>query len=81
MYLATHPHSIMPAVRKTIGARKAVCSGPDDEIIATIDVPPWLRQSVAAVMAHRSNVAPRPPGSHRLPARGVRGTLLSTGWT
>lgn len=56
LYLATHPHSAVPALRDVIGARKAVYSVPDEQVTATVDVGPWLEQKIAAVLAHRSEV-------------------------
>ncbi|MET8809970.1 PIG-L deacetylase family protein [Streptomyces sp. NPDC004546] len=56
VYLATHPHSALPALRDVIGARKAVYSVPDGQVTATVDVGPWMEQKIAAVLAHRSEV-------------------------
>ncbi|MFD5394279.1 PIG-L family deacetylase [Streptomyces sp. NPDC127097] len=56
LYLATHPHSAVPALREVIGTRKAVYSVPDEQVSATVDVSPWIEQKIAAVLAHRSEV-------------------------
>ncbi|MEU5211829.1 PIG-L family deacetylase [Streptomyces sp. NPDC020742] len=56
LYLATHPHSTVPALRDVIGARETVYSVPDEQITATVDVGPWMEQKIAAVLAHRSEV-------------------------
>ncbi|MGH4031274.1 PIG-L deacetylase family protein [Actinomycetota bacterium Odt1-20B] len=56
LYLATHPHSAVPALREVIGARKSVYSVPDEDVTATVDVAPWLEQKIDAVLAHRSEV-------------------------
>ncbi|MFD4951960.1 PIG-L deacetylase family protein [Streptomyces sp. NPDC058451] len=56
LYLATHPHSAVPALRDVIGARKARFSVPDEHVTATVDVGPWMEQKIAAVLAHRSEV-------------------------
>jgi N-acetyl-1-D-myo-inositol-2-amino-2-deoxy-alpha-D-glucopyranoside deacetylase len=81
LYLVTHPHSVVPAVRAIIGARKAVYSVPDDEVTARVDVTPWLDQKVAAVLAHRSEVARGAlPGLIASMPGSVRATLLSTEW-
>ncbi|MFE0802695.1 PIG-L deacetylase family protein [Streptomyces sp. NPDC058812] len=56
LYLATHPHSAVPAVKGVIGARKAVYSVSDGQVTATVDVGPWMEQKIAAVLAHRSEV-------------------------
>ncbi|BET45235.1 PIG-L family deacetylase [Kitasatospora aureofaciens] len=57
VYLATHPHSAVPALRDVIGTHKAVYSVPDEQVTATVDVGPWMEQKTAAVLAHRSEVA------------------------
>ncbi|MET9819339.1 PIG-L deacetylase family protein [Streptomyces sp. NPDC006355] len=58
LYLATHPHS---AVRDWGGhwapTGKALRTVPDDRITAAVDVTPWLERKVAAILAHRSEVA------------------------
>ncbi|MFF2164349.1 PIG-L family deacetylase [Streptomyces sp. NPDC058175] len=56
LYLATHPHSAVSALRDVIGARKTVYSVPDEQVTATVDVSPWMEQKIAAVLAHRSEV-------------------------
>ncbi|MER5664891.1 PIG-L deacetylase family protein [Streptomyces mirabilis] len=56
LYLATHPHSAVPALRDVIGARKTVYSVPDEQVTATVDVGPWMERKIAAVLAHRSEV-------------------------
>ncbi|GGY29792.1 PIG-L deacetylase family protein [Streptomyces djakartensis] len=56
--LATHPHS---AVRAWGGhwapTGKALRTVPDELVTATVDVTPWLERKVAAVLAHRTEVA------------------------
>jgi N-acetyl-1-D-myo-inositol-2-amino-2-deoxy-alpha-D-glucopyranoside deacetylase len=81
LYLATHPHSAVPAVGAVIGAQNAVYSMPDDEVTDSVDVTPWLDQKVAAILAHRSEVArgALPGVIAGLPESG-RQTLLSTEW-
>ncbi|MFD7204704.1 PIG-L family deacetylase [Streptomyces sp. NPDC059893] len=56
LYLATHPHSAVSALRDVIGARKTVYSVPDEQVTATVDVSPWMEQKIGAVLAHRSEV-------------------------
>ncbi|GAB7029058.1 PIG-L family deacetylase [Streptomyces sp. NPDC021749] len=56
LYLATHPRSVVPALRGAVGVRRAAYSVPDDQVTAAVDVGPWLEQKVAAVLAHRSEV-------------------------
>jgi N-acetyl-1-D-myo-inositol-2-amino-2-deoxy-alpha-D-glucopyranoside deacetylase len=81
LYLATHPDSVVPALRKAIGDRRAVYSVPDGQVTERLDVTPWVEQKIAAVLAHRSEVergavpglvAALPPES--------RGAMLSTEW-
>ena len=81
LYLATHPDSVVPALRSAIGARRAVYSVPDEQVTDRLDVTPWLEEKVAAVLAHRSEVergavpglvAALPPES--------RGAMLATEW-
>jgi N-acetyl-1-D-myo-inositol-2-amino-2-deoxy-alpha-D-glucopyranoside deacetylase len=81
LYLATHPDSVVPALRSAIGSRRAVYSVPDEQVTDRLDVTPWLEQKIAAVLAHRSEiergavpglVAALPPES--------RGAMLATEW-
>ncbi len=56
--LATHPDS----AARDLGARpvragRALYSVPDSWVGVTVDVRPWLERKIAAVMAHRSEVA------------------------
>lgn len=55
--LATHPHSSRARITRIAGTRRTVHTVPDDEVTSTLDVTPWLQQKVAAVLAHRSEVA------------------------
>ncbi|QLJ02317.1 PIG-L family deacetylase [Streptomyces sp. NEAU-sy36] len=81
LYLATHPHSVVPALREVIGGRKTVYSVPDERITATVDVGPWLDQKTAAVLAHRSEVARGAlPGLIAELTPRERGRLLGTEW-
>ncbi|GAA5703240.1 1D-myo-inositol 2-acetamido-2-deoxy-alpha-D-glucopyranoside deacetylase [Streptomyces avermitilis] len=81
LYLATHPHSAVPALRDVIGARKAVYSVPDGQVTATVDVGPWMEQKIAAVLAHRTEVerGALPGLVAGLPA-DVRERLFATEW-
>lgn len=81
LYLATHPRSAVPALHDLIGARKAVYSVPDEQVTATVDVRPWMRQKVAAVLAHRSEVerGALPGVIAGLPPH-ARERLLATEW-
>jgi N-acetyl-1-D-myo-inositol-2-amino-2-deoxy-alpha-D-glucopyranoside deacetylase len=81
LYLATHPHSVVPAISDIIGARKAVYSVPDDQVDASVDVTPWLDQKGAAILAHRSEVARGAlPGVIAKLPESDRRTLLATEW-
>ncbi|MFS8204144.1 PIG-L deacetylase family protein [Streptomyces sp. CWNU-52B] len=82
LYLASHPHS---AVRVWGGhlapAGKTMHSVPDEWITATVDVGPWLERKVAAVLAHRSEVARGAlPGLIAGLSAADRARLLSTEW-
>ncbi|MFF5030114.1 PIG-L deacetylase family protein [Streptomyces collinus] len=81
LYLATHPHSAVPTLRDVIGARKAVYSVPDEQVTATVDVGPWMRQKIAAVLAHRSEVERGAlPGLIAGLAPEARERLFATEW-
>jgi N-acetyl-1-D-myo-inositol-2-amino-2-deoxy-alpha-D-glucopyranoside deacetylase len=81
LYLATHPRSVVPAISDIIGAHKAVYSVPDAELNASVDVTPWLDQKVAAILAHRSEVARGAlPGVIAQLPESTRQTLLATEW-
>lgn len=81
LYLATHPDSVVPALRGLVGARRAVYSVPDEEITDRLDVTPWLEQKIAAVLAHRSEVARGAvPGLVAALPPEARGAMLSTEW-
>jgi N-acetyl-1-D-myo-inositol-2-amino-2-deoxy-alpha-D-glucopyranoside deacetylase len=80
LYLATHPHSALDALRDIIGERKAVHSVPDEQV-TTLDVTAWLATKVAAVLAHRTEVARGAlPGLVAGLAPEARARLLSTEW-
>jgi N-acetyl-1-D-myo-inositol-2-amino-2-deoxy-alpha-D-glucopyranoside deacetylase len=81
LHLATHPHSVVPALRAVVGERKTVYSVPDEQVTATVDVRPWIEQKTAAVLAHRSEVerGALPGASARLPP-DVREELFGTEW-
>lgn len=81
VYLATHPHSVLPVLREVIGERRSVFTVPDDEVTLRLDVAPWLEQKVAAVLAHRSEVEREAlPGLIARLAPEQRARLLSTEW-
>ncbi|WP_440556190.1 PIG-L deacetylase family protein [Streptomyces sp. SCPE 10] len=81
LYLATHPHSVVPALREVIGERKTVYSVPDERVTATVDVGPWVEQKTAAVLAHRSEVARGAlPGLIAKLTPRERARLLGTEW-
>jgi N-acetyl-1-D-myo-inositol-2-amino-2-deoxy-alpha-D-glucopyranoside deacetylase len=81
LYLATHPHSAVAALRDVIGARKALYSVPDEQVTDVVDVGPWLERKVAAVLAHRSEVERGAvPGLIAGLGPDGRRRLLSTEW-
>ncbi|MFI8240414.1 PIG-L deacetylase family protein [Streptomyces sp. NPDC085866] len=81
LYLATHPHSAVQALRDVVGVRKAVYSVPDERVTATVDVGPWTEQKIAAVLAHRTEVERGAvPGLIAGLPQGARERLLSTEW-
>ncbi|KAF5992886.1 PIG-L deacetylase family protein [Streptomyces sp. WAC00263] len=81
LYLATHPHSAVPALRAAIGARKTVYSVPDEQVTATVDVGPWMERKIAAVLAHRSEVERRAlPGVIAGLSPEARERLFATEW-
>jgi N-acetyl-1-D-myo-inositol-2-amino-2-deoxy-alpha-D-glucopyranoside deacetylase len=81
LFLATHPDSVVPALRKAIGARRAVYSVPDEQITERLDVTPWLDRKIAAVLAHRSEVERGAvPGLVAALPPEARGAMLATEW-
>ncbi len=81
LYLATHPHSALPALTDVIGARKAVYAVPDEHVTTRLDVTPWLDQKVAAILAHRSEVERGAlPGLVAGLTPEARARLLGTEW-
>ncbi len=56
LWLATHPHSVLPGLRDVIGPRERWYAVPDEQIDQRLDVSPWLDTKVAAILAHRSEV-------------------------
>ena len=81
LFLATHPDSVLPALRTAIGARRAVHSVPDEQIGERLDVTPWLEQKIAAVLAHRSEVERGAvPGLVAALPPEARGAMLATEW-
>jgi N-acetyl-1-D-myo-inositol-2-amino-2-deoxy-alpha-D-glucopyranoside deacetylase len=80
LYLATHPQSSLPTLRRLIGARKAVHTVPDEHATA-LDVTPWLEKKVAAVLSHHTEVERGAlPGLIASLAPDAREELLSTEW-
>lgn len=81
IHLATHPHSALPALTEIIGSRKAAYTVPDDEVTDRLDVTPWLATKVAAVLAHRTEVARGAlPGLVSGLSPQLRARLLSVEW-
>ncbi|MFJ9870057.1 PIG-L family deacetylase [Streptomyces sp. NPDC101165] len=81
LYLATHPHSAVPALRDVVGVHKALYSVPDERVTATVDVGPWMEQKIAAVLAHRTEVERGAvPGLIAGLPQEARERLFSTEW-
>lgn len=81
LYAATHPHSAVSALTEVIGAHKPVYSVPDEQVTAAVDVRPWLEQKIAAVLAHRTEVARGAvPGVIAALPPDARERLLATEW-
>lgn len=81
VYLATHPRSSVKGIENVIGARRAVYASPDEQVTDRVDVSPWLEQKVAAILAHRSEVARGAlPGLVARLSPVARQELLSTEW-
>ncbi|MEV7004543.1 PIG-L family deacetylase [Streptomyces sp. NPDC093982] len=81
LYLATHPHSALPALEELDRAGKGMNTVPDERITATVDVRPWLEQKWAAVLAHRTEVERgAAPGLLAGFPAAVRERILATEW-
>lgn len=81
LWLATHPASALPALRRIIGERKAVHTVPDEAVADALDVREWLDQKTSAILAHRSQVERGAlPGLIASLAPELRETLLGTEW-
>ncbi|OIK28279.1 PIG-L deacetylase family protein [Streptomyces malaysiense] len=81
LYLATHPHSAVPALREVVGERKTAYSVPDEQVTATVDAGPWLERKIAAVLAHRSEVERGAvPGLIARLTASERKRLMGTEW-
>ncbi len=81
LLLATHPHGALPALRDLIGARRALYTVPDEQVTDRLDVTPWLDTKVAAVLAHRTEVARGAlPGLVAGLSPEERTRLLATEW-
>jgi N-acetyl-1-D-myo-inositol-2-amino-2-deoxy-alpha-D-glucopyranoside deacetylase len=80
-YLATHPRSAVPLLESVVGPGRVVHTLPDDRVTDRVDVRPWLEQKVAAVLAHRSEVARGAlPGVVAALSPDARELLLATEW-
>ncbi|QHC22780.1 hypothetical protein GR130_16410 [Streptomyces sp. GS7] len=81
VYLATHPHSAVPALSDLARTGKPMYTVPDELVTATVDVGPWLERKLAAILAHRTEVTrgALPGLIAALPAK-ARQRLLSTEW-
>ncbi|MEU6764083.1 PIG-L family deacetylase [Streptomyces sp. NPDC046853] len=82
LYLATHPDSAMRVWGGHLAAMgKAMHSVPDAWVTETVDVRPWLKRKVDAVLAHRTEVerGAAPGLIAGLPA-AERERMLGTEW-
>ncbi|MFD9935487.1 PIG-L deacetylase family protein [Streptomyces massasporeus] len=58
LYLSTHPHAAVGAWGgHLLAVGKALRTVPGEHVTATVDVTPWLDRKVAAILAHRTEVA------------------------
>ncbi|MFJ8633735.1 PIG-L deacetylase family protein [Streptomyces sp. NPDC093568] len=81
LYLATHPHSALPALSALALAGKGMNTVPDELVSATVDVRPWLERKWAAVLAHRTEVERgAAPGLLAGFPESVREGILGTEW-
>ncbi|MFJ8592096.1 PIG-L deacetylase family protein [Streptomyces sp. NPDC093598] len=82
LYLSTHPHTAVRAWGGHLAhVGKTLRTVPDERVTATVDVAPWLDQKVAAVLAHRSEVARgAAPGMIAALSERERERLLGTEW-
>ncbi|MCX4751539.1 PIG-L family deacetylase [Kitasatospora sp. NBC_01287] len=82
LYLATHPHTAAREVGAHLLRPGALLrSVPDERVTATVDVGPWVEQKVAAILAHRTEVARgAAPGRVAALSAAVRARVLGTEW-
>ncbi|MFI9754597.1 PIG-L deacetylase family protein [Streptomyces collinus] len=82
LYLATHPHSALRAFGgHWAPTGKAMRTVPDEHVSVTVDVTPWLDRKIAAVLAHRTEVARgAAPGLIAALSAPERERLLGTEW-
>lgn len=81
LFLATHPESVVAGLRDLVGAERARHGVPEEEITEHLDVTPWLEAKVAAILAHRTEVARGAvPGLVAAAPPEARAALLSTEW-
>ncbi|MFF5518473.1 PIG-L deacetylase family protein [Streptomyces coeruleorubidus] len=82
LYLSTYPHSAVRAWGGHLAPTgKALRTVPDDRVTTTVDVTPWLDRKIAAVLAHRTEVARgAAPGLIAALPGPERERLLGTEW-
>lgn len=81
VWLATHPRSALPLLADVVGTRRSVHTTPDEDVTHAVDVGPWLEAKVAAILAHRSEVARGAlPGVVAALDPAERARLLGTEW-
>jgi N-acetyl-1-D-myo-inositol-2-amino-2-deoxy-alpha-D-glucopyranoside deacetylase len=82
LYCATHPHSAARALgHLLLRPGRDMFSVSDERIDVTVDVRPWVRQKLQAVMAHRSEVERGAlPGRLAALPQEQRAHLMGTEW-
>ncbi|MCH5676650.1 PIG-L deacetylase family protein [Streptomyces gilvus] len=82
LYLATHPDSAARALGHVlVRPGRDLFSVPDERIDVAVDVRPWVRRKLDAVMAHRSEVERGAlPGRLAALPEELRARLMSTEW-
>ncbi|MFE7173429.1 PIG-L deacetylase family protein [Streptomyces sp. NPDC057616] len=81
LHLATFPDSAARALGDVLLPGRELYSVPDEWITAAVDVGPWAGQKLAAVMAHRSEVARGAlPGRLAALSAQERERAMSTEW-
>jgi N-acetyl-1-D-myo-inositol-2-amino-2-deoxy-alpha-D-glucopyranoside deacetylase len=81
LHWATHPHSALPRLKSTFGARRSLHTVPDEQVSIRLDVSPWLDTKLAEIAAHRAEVERGAlPGLIASLGPDVLASLLATEW-